>query len=69
MQLIQQNVQKSMMANRARRSASRNGRATLSQSNPCGKSGAGEVPAYDRTTIRPWYGPPLVSAKQTLQLH
>src|SRR5438445_2812703 len=39
MQLIQQKVQKSMIASRPRRSAMCSGRDTLSQSSPCGKSG------------------------------
>jgi hypothetical protein len=44
-QLIQQKVQKSMIASRPRRSEMCNGRATLSQSNPSGKSGARALPA------------------------
>src|SRR5207244_4942793 len=51
MQLIQQKVQKSMIASRPRRSAMCSGRATLSQSRPCGKSGARTVPAWERSAI------------------
>jgi hypothetical protein len=44
MQLIQQKVQKSMIASRPRRSANRSGLATFSQVEPLGKFGRPNLP-------------------------